>query len=101
MTIIGIIFLGWPSALIGFAFLCVGIALKKKNYRIAGAIIAMGFCLFTSLYPPPIRWLSLASILGIWVSAFWKGKYPVLVQVISITPMTTLIVWLGYAVLSQ
>ncbi|MDG2176652.1 MAG: hypothetical protein P8M72_11060 [Gammaproteobacteria bacterium] len=65
MTIIGIIFLGWPSALIGFAILCVGIALKNKKYRIAGAIIAMGFCLFTSLYPPPIRWLSLTSILGI------------------------------------
>ena len=101
MTLLAIIIFGWPGAIIGFAFLCAGIVLKKKKYRIAGAIIAMGFCLFTSLYPPPVRWIGLSSILGIWISALCKGKHPVVVQTISIMPIMILMLWVGYAVLSE
>jgi len=101
MTLILIILLGWPSAIIGILFIGAGIYLKNQKFRIAGAIISMGFCLYASMYPPPVRWMGLASIAGNWISAMWKWNYSKLTQSLALLPMGVLIMVLGYVVISQ
>jgi hypothetical protein len=101
MEIIPIILLGWPSAIIGVLFLISGIVLKNKRFGIIGAIIAMGFCLFTSLYPPPTRWLGISALISNWISALWNWKYKIIWQSLFLLPMILLIIWVAYAVLSQ
>ncbi len=101
MEIFPIILFGWPSAIIGALFLISGIVLKNRKFGIIGAIIAMGFCLFTSLYPPPIRWLGISALMSNWISALWNWNYKIIWQTIFLLPMILLIILVAYAVLSQ
>jgi len=101
MDLILIILLGWPGAIVGLLFLITGIATKNRKFGIIGAIVAMGFCLYTSLYPPPTRWLSISAVICNWASALWNRGNKTVWQIVLLLPMILLITWLTYIVFSE
>lgn len=96
-----IILLGWPSGLLGIALLVSGVVLRSTKFGMAGAIVATGFCLFSSAYPPPFRWLGLAALTGNWVCYYAIKRNWLTWSAVFILPISILAIWLAHAVLSQ
>lgn len=101
MEILLIIILGWPGVIVGYFLLCISIIFENKKLGIAGAILATGFCLYAYLYPPPTRWIALTALVCNFLSLFRSGKQSRYWRVSFLLPLTVLIIWIAYAVLSQ
>lgn len=101
MEIFLIIILGWPSVIVGYILLAGSIVFEKKKVGIIGALLSMGFCLIACLYPPPTRWMALAALICNWLSVYWKGNHTRYWRFLFLIPISVLIIWMAYAVLSQ
>lgn len=72
------IVLGWPSALVGGALLVAGGLSGKRLLAGLGALSSLGFCLYVSMNPMPLR---LAGVLALvcnvaFVLAVRRGLHP-------------------------
>ena len=72
------IFLGWPSALVGGALLIAGGLSGKSWLAGLGALISVGFCLYVSMNPMPLRLTGVVALAcnAAFVFALRRGSHP-------------------------
>jgi hypothetical protein len=101
MTLLAILFLGWPSAILGFAFLVAGIVNRMPAFALTGAVIAGGFCLYLAMNPLPFRLVGLLALLCNGASAVTVvRKAPRLVSFALMLPFVSAASYLVFAIRS-
>ena len=99
MTVLAIILLGWPSAIVGTVLLIAGIASRTLWLSVLGALAATGFCAYIALSPPPGRWLGLAALVANWLVVIAVWRRAVAWACAAMLPLLLTVSVVGYAVL--